>query len=147
MVDPRTACTWQRYVDQDSMRSAFQAAMRKLSLLGQDTKNLIDCTEVIPVPKPLHTTAHFPAGSSYEDIQRSVWTQIFASSYTLTDGVHSAPRAHSRLSRQTLGPQPPFLPCKQMLFSRGSRSDGFFNLVPRPELKICRVLGGLCCKR
>ena len=76
MVDPRTACTWQRYVNQDSMMSGFKAAMRKLSLLGQDTKNLIDCTDVIPVPKPLHTTAHFPAGSSYKDIQRSVWTQI-----------------------------------------------------------------------
>ncbi|KAH9978777.1 manganese peroxidase [Lactifluus volemus] len=75
--DSRTACTWQRYVDQDSMKSAFQAAMRKLSLLGQDTKNLIDCTEVIPVPKPLHTTAHFPAGSSYEDIQRSCSSSSF----------------------------------------------------------------------
>jgi hypothetical protein len=141
MVDSRTACTWQRYVDQDSMKSAFQAAMRKLSLLGQDTKNLIDCTEVIPVPKPLHTTAHFPAGSSYEDIQRSVWTQILASSYKLTDGVHSAPQAHSRLSRQTLAPPPPFLQCKQMLFSRRSRSDGFFTIVPRPEFSICRGAG------
>lgn len=47
--DSRTACEWQSFVlDQDKMRSAFAAAMVKMSVLGHDTADLVDCSEVIP---------------------------------------------------------------------------------------------------
>lgn len=47
--DSRTSCVWQSFVtDQKGMRAAFAAAMRKLSLLGQNESELVDCSEVIP---------------------------------------------------------------------------------------------------
>jgi hypothetical protein len=39
------------------MSAAFKKVMKQLSVIGQDTKNLIDCSEVIPVPKPAVTGA------------------------------------------------------------------------------------------
>jgi manganese peroxidase len=71
--DPRTACEWQSMVaNQAKMQSTFKAAMKKLSLLGQNERNLIDCSEVIPVPKRVTTTPHLPAGSSRRDVQQAV---------------------------------------------------------------------------
>jgi len=47
------ACTWQGFINQQQkMASAFQAAMAKLSVVGQDASNFIDCSEVIPTPVP-----------------------------------------------------------------------------------------------
>ena len=47
--DDRTSCLWQSFItDEDAMRNAFGAAMTKMSLLGQDQSQLVDCTEVIP---------------------------------------------------------------------------------------------------
>lgn len=47
--DSRTACTWQSFVEnQDAMRNAFAAAMVKMSILGHNKEDLIDCSEVIP---------------------------------------------------------------------------------------------------
>ncbi|KAI9461299.1 manganese peroxidase 1 [Lactarius psammicola] len=70
--DPRTACLWQSNVNQQShMNSAFSAAMAKLSVLGQNTRNLVDCSDVIPVPKPFTGSAHLPAGSTLQDIEAS----------------------------------------------------------------------------
>ena len=47
--DSRTSCTWQNFItDQDGMRSAFAAAMLKLSVVQQDQSSLVDCSEVIP---------------------------------------------------------------------------------------------------
>ncbi|KAK7032303.1 fungal class II heme-containing peroxidase [Paramarasmius palmivorus] len=61
--DPRTACEWQSFVgNQAKMQTAFKAAMNKLALLGQNQRRLIDCSEVIPVPKPVVGRAHLPAG-------------------------------------------------------------------------------------
>ncbi len=57
------------------MRSAFTAAMAKLSVLGQNTRNLVDCSDVIPVPKPFTGSAHLPAGSTLQDIEVSVGTK------------------------------------------------------------------------
>jgi len=57
------------------MTNSFVAAMAKLSVLGQDPKTLIDCSDVIPVPKPFTGTAHLPAGSKLQDIQASVGTK------------------------------------------------------------------------
>jgi len=34
------------------MANAFKAAMAKLAVVGQDTRNFVDCSEVIPEPVP-----------------------------------------------------------------------------------------------
>ena len=47
--DSRTSCLWQRFVlDQDAMRDEFAAAMLKLSIVGHNIEDLVDCSEVIP---------------------------------------------------------------------------------------------------
>ena len=75
-LDPRTACTWQSYVNnQDGMSKAFRDAMAKLAVLGQDTSNMIDCSEVIPEPKPLpaaNSHSVFPAGFTNADVDQAV---------------------------------------------------------------------------
>ena len=54
------------------MVSKFTTAMAKMAVLGQDTKTLVDCSEVIPVPaKALSQVAHLPAGKSLSDIEGS----------------------------------------------------------------------------
>ncbi|THU84144.1 manganese dependent peroxidase 1 [Dendrothele bispora CBS 962.96] len=70
--DPRTACQWQSFVNnQANMQSEFKAAMLKLSLLGQNQRNLVDCSEVIPVPRAVTDKPHLPAGSSLRDVERA----------------------------------------------------------------------------
>lgn len=75
-LDPRTACTWQSYVNnQDRMTKAFADAMAKLAVVGQDTSNLIDCSEVIPEPKPLPAAnchSYFPPGFTNADVDQAV---------------------------------------------------------------------------
>ncbi len=79
--DPRTACAWQSYVNnQDGMMKDFADAMAKLAVLGQDTSNLIDCSEVIPEPKPLpaaNSHSAFPPGFTNADVDQAV--QFFLS--------------------------------------------------------------------
>lgn len=58
--DSRTACEWQSFVnDHSKLQSAFAAGMAKLAILGQDASQMVDCSEVIPVPPvgspPTHT--------------------------------------------------------------------------------------------
>ena len=98
------------------MREYFKIEMAKLAILGQDPAKLIDCSDVIPVPRPLVGTAHLPANTSLEDIESNVWPQILLL-YRLTDGMHSASLTHSLLSPQTLAPPPVFLLCKRASFA------------------------------
>lgn len=45
--------------DHELMITNFRNAMMKLAVVGQDTSKLIDCSELIPEPKPavkLHAT-------------------------------------------------------------------------------------------
>ena len=58
------------------MANDFRAAMAKLATLGQDRGKLMDCSEVIPAPKPPIGKAHLPAGSSLEQIERSVRARV-----------------------------------------------------------------------
>ncbi|THH12864.1 hypothetical protein EW146_g7288 [Bondarzewia mesenterica] len=70
--DPRTACTWQSFANgQMHMATAFKAAMAKLAIVGHDRDELVDCSEVIPTPRPLTRKAHFPAGFSRADVQQA----------------------------------------------------------------------------
>ncbi|KAA1472888.1 manganese peroxidase 2 [Dentipellis sp. KUC8613] len=70
--DSRTACLWQGFVNQQSkMQSAFKSAMAKLAVVGHNTADMVDCSEVIPAGKPVTSTAHFPAGLSNADIEQA----------------------------------------------------------------------------
>uniref|UniRef100_A0A8H7XNU8 Peroxidase n=1 Tax=Psilocybe cubensis TaxID=181762 RepID=A0A8H7XNU8_PSICU len=68
--DSRTACFWQEMINnQQFMMSQFKAAMAKLQVLGQDTRKLIDCSDVVPVPKPFTQAIKYPASFSKKDVQ------------------------------------------------------------------------------
>ncbi|KAF8581453.1 class II peroxidase [Ramaria rubella] len=77
--DPRTACTWQGFInEQEKMASAFKAAMAKLAVNGQDTRNFIDCSEVIPPPTPaVKKPATFPATKTRKDIEQACFASPF----------------------------------------------------------------------
>ncbi|KAJ6615065.1 manganese peroxidase isozyme 2 precursor [Mycena sp. CBHHK59/15] len=69
--DPRTACFWQVFVDeQELMALSFKAAMAKLSLLGHNRADLIDCSAAVPatVKTPVKR-ASFPATKSHKDLE------------------------------------------------------------------------------
>jgi cytochrome c peroxidase len=50
--------------------------MSEIAILGQDKSKMIDCSEVIPIPKSPVRKPHLPAGSSLDQIERSVRTQV-----------------------------------------------------------------------
>ncbi|KAJ8518056.1 hypothetical protein ONZ45_g4824 [Pleurotus djamor] len=70
--DSRTACEWQSFVNnQAKLQSAFKAAMDKLATIGQDRSKMIDCSDVIPVPKAVIGKAHLPAGLSMNNVEQA----------------------------------------------------------------------------
>ncbi|EMD32649.1 fungal class II heme-containing peroxidase [Gelatoporia subvermispora B] len=78
--DSRTACEWQAFVDNvPRMQTLFSAAMSTLAVIGQDTSQMVDCSDVIPVPPPPQGTAHIPAGLSNADIEQACATAAFPS--------------------------------------------------------------------
>ncbi|KAF8483005.1 manganese peroxidase 1 [Russula ochroleuca] len=93
--DARTACTWQSYVNnQGKMMKDFADAMAKLAVVGQDTSNLIDCSEVIPEPKPLPAAnchSSFPPGFTNADVEQACASTPFP--YLPTDPGPSTPVA------------------------------------------------------
>ena len=54
------------------MASSFAAAMAKLAILGHNVKNLVDCSDVIPVPPKLNRQVAFPAGLTKADVEQAV---------------------------------------------------------------------------
>ncbi|KAI0072723.1 manganese peroxidase 1 precursor [Panus rudis PR-1116 ss-1] len=70
--DSRTSCEWQSFVNnQEKLVETFPTVMLKLQLLGQDVNNMVDCSEVIPVPPPFNKPATFPAGLSNKDVEQA----------------------------------------------------------------------------
>ncbi|VDB85464.1 unnamed protein product [Peniophora sp. CBMAI 1063] len=70
--DSRTACLWQANVNnQQHMMTSFAAAMAKLAVLGQNTRDMVDCSDVIPVPKTITKAATFPAGLSNRNVEQA----------------------------------------------------------------------------
>nr|BAR45980.1 manganese peroxidase isozyme [Phlebiopsis crassa] len=69
--DERTACAWQSFVNEQAfMAASFKAAMAKLAVLGHNRNDLIDCSDVVPKPKPaVNTPATFPATTGPKDLQ------------------------------------------------------------------------------
>ncbi|TDL14922.1 manganese peroxidase 2 [Rickenella mellea] len=82
--DETTSCIWQSFADnQPLMAQEFAAAMKKLQVLGQDVSKLVDCSEVIPIPKKSTVTPHFPAGKTHADIEQACATAAFPDFPTL----------------------------------------------------------------
>ncbi|KIP10342.1 hypothetical protein PHLGIDRAFT_115595 [Phlebiopsis gigantea 11061_1 CR5-6] len=77
--DSRTACFWQGFVnEQEFMAASFKAAMAKLAVLGHNRNALIDCSDVVPTPKPaVGTPASFPATTGPQDLELSCNTARF----------------------------------------------------------------------
>ncbi|KAF8803275.1 manganese peroxidase 1 [Phlegmacium glaucopus] len=70
--DSRTACLWQKSIDnQKHVTHAFKKAMAKLQVLGQNTKKLIDCSEVVPKSAPFTGPIAYPASFSEADVEVS----------------------------------------------------------------------------
>ena len=60
------------------MVKRFEAAMAKMTVLGNNVRTLTDCSEVIPVPKPAASqVAHLPAGKTLKDIEASCKSKPF----------------------------------------------------------------------
>lgn len=58
--------------NQNLMMENFRNAMMKLSNVGQNTKKLVDCSDLIPEPKPVaRRQATFPAGTNRFELQQS----------------------------------------------------------------------------
>ena len=52
------------------MAASFKAAFAKLAILGSKREDLIDCSDVVPVPKPaVKKPASFPATTSPKDLE------------------------------------------------------------------------------
>ncbi|KAF7369242.1 Peroxidase [Mycena venus] len=78
--DSRTACTWQSFaVGQANLQAKFRAAMSKMAIIGHNRANMVDCSDVIPVPKPVVGTPHLPAGKTMNDIEQACATAPFPS--------------------------------------------------------------------
>ncbi|KAF8904625.1 heme peroxidase [Mucidula mucida] len=79
--DKRTSCEWQTQIaDHNKMMNNFKKAMAKMAILGHDRKDLIDCSEVIPVPARFSLPRpHLPAGRTIGDIESSCATATFPS--------------------------------------------------------------------
>ncbi|KAI0743578.1 Mn peroxidase MNP3 [Daedaleopsis nitida] len=70
--DSRTACEWQSFVNnQAKLQSAFKAAFAKMTVLGHDVNQLIDCSDVVQTPPAPASNAHLPAGLTHNDIEQA----------------------------------------------------------------------------
>jgi manganese peroxidase len=59
------------------MAEEFGAAMVKLSLVGQNKANLIDCSDVIPAAKPFTGQPFFPPTLTHNDVEQGCATSAF----------------------------------------------------------------------
>ncbi|EMD33907.1 fungal class II heme-containing peroxidase [Gelatoporia subvermispora B] len=77
--DPRTACFWQGFVDeQEFMAESFKAAMAKLAILGHNRASLTDCSDVVPIPRPaVKKPASFPATTGPKDLELTCRAERF----------------------------------------------------------------------
>lgn len=78
--DSRSSCEWQSFVtDHAKLQNRFQFAMETIAVVGQDTTNMVDCSEVIPQPHPLpflHPSPVLPVGMFKNDIEQAVSTPL-----------------------------------------------------------------------
>lgn len=81
------------------MQTEFAAAMAKMAIIGQDKTKMVDCSDVIPIPKPVIGSPHLPAGKTMADIEQAVSHVIYMNGSTDID--RSARRRLSPLSPPT----------------------------------------------
>ena len=62
------------YIDNYNLMVAkFESVMAKLAVLGQNSRNVVDCSEVIPATSDANAqVARLPAGKTLKDIEHSV---------------------------------------------------------------------------
>ncbi|KAK7037298.1 hypothetical protein VNI00_011289 [Paramarasmius palmivorus] len=101
--DPRTSCRWQSNINnQQLMQTRFRNVMAKLAVTGHNRDDLVDCSEIIPVPKSLSKKAFLPAGKSLNDIEAACSATPFP---TLTAQPGPETSVHTEfLSISVLGP-------------------------------------------
>lgn len=58
--------------NQAKLQNRFQAAFTKMTVLGHNVNDLIDCSEVIPEPPSFTGKATFPAGFTIADVEQAV---------------------------------------------------------------------------
>ncbi|KAF7357220.1 Peroxidase [Mycena sanguinolenta] len=78
--DSSTNCIWQSFAGNlPAVQSAFKTAFLKLSTIGHNVEDLIDCSDVIPAAPPLPADAgpHLPAGQTQSDIEQACATAPF----------------------------------------------------------------------
>ncbi|KAF7305067.1 Peroxidase [Mycena kentingensis (nom. inval.)] len=76
--DSRTACAWQELATgHANLQAKFRAAMAKMAIIGHSRSSMVDCSDVIPIPPPLDTTPHLPAGKTMNDIEQACATAAF----------------------------------------------------------------------
>jgi manganese peroxidase len=63
--------------NQVAMQTTFEAAILKLSVLDHNIEGMVDCSEVIPVPKTLTKAAAFPSGLIHADDDQACATTPF----------------------------------------------------------------------
>ncbi|PCH40117.1 class II peroxidase [Wolfiporia cocos MD-104 SS10] len=64
-----TACKWQSFIgDQRGLQASFRDAMLKLANQGFD--DLVDCSDVIPIPRRSNRLLQYPTGKNYSDIEQ-----------------------------------------------------------------------------
>lgn len=55
------------------MVTKFETVMSKLATVGQDPSNLVDCSDVIPVPPAAKVqVGHLPPGKTLDDVDSAV---------------------------------------------------------------------------
>ena len=60
------------------MVAKFETVMAKLAIVGQNPNNLIDCSDVIPVPPAAKVqVGTFPPGKSIADVDSAVCVNNF----------------------------------------------------------------------
>jgi len=101
--DPRSACEWQSFItNHDAMNRKFAQAMAKVSTLGQDPSTLVDCSEVIPVPRAARRqTAVLPTGKTQDDVKLACDSTPFPSLSTTAGLATAIPAAPSRWKSST----------------------------------------------
>ncbi len=100
--------------DLPRMQSEFKSAMIKLSTLGQDLTQMVDCSEVIPEPLAASVHgAHLPAGLNMNDIEQAVSHFVIFTS--ISSFSVSVPLLRSPLLPPILALLPVLLQCKRLL--------------------------------
>jgi hypothetical protein len=76
--------------------------MSKMAVIGHNRANMVDCSDVIPVPPPLVGKPHLPAGKKMADIEQAVSPMQPTCVYRCADFKRSATRLLSPLSPRTV---------------------------------------------